>query len=214
MDNLDLFPPSGPRELLSGASSAVLHEGFLSPLEAQAALRALLYLTPWEQRDVFVFGREVPQPRLVAWFGDPEGSYRYSGLTLTAHALTPELAGLQAKVEALTGTSFNSLLANLYRDGEDCVGWHSDNEPEFGIDPIIASLSLGATRRFDFRRQDKKIDRDGDTQKVTTETIQTDLRSGDLVVMSGACQREWKHQVASTKKVSQPRINLTFRTVI
>ena len=197
-----MFASGEPRELLSGASSAILYPAFLDSYESQASFESVLAETDWEQRDVVVFDREVPQPRLVAWFGDPEGTYRYSGLTLQAHSFSATLLGIKKHVEVVAGWELNSLLANLYRNGMDCVGWHADDEPEFGIDPVIASLSLGATRRFDLRNRE------------TNETIKTSLSSGDLVVMSGACQREWIHQAPKQLKVQEPRINLTFRTVI
>ncbi len=197
-----MFGSEEPRELLSGASSAVLHSAVLAPDKAHDAFEILLAQTPWEQRDVFVFGRSVAQPRLVAWFASPRVTYRYSGLTLESHAFTPLLLELKKHVEAVAGSQFNSALLNLYRTGADSNGWHADDEPEFGIDPVIASLSLGATRRFDLRNRE------------TNETIKTGLSSGDLFVMSGACQREWIHQAPKQLKVQESRINLTFRTVI
>jgi len=201
MDTPDMFGLGGPRELLSGASSAVLHNAILEPSEAHDAFEMLLAQTPWEQRDVVVFGRSVAQPRLVAWFASPGVTYRYAGLTLEAHSFTPLLLELKHRVEAVADAQFNSVLLNLYRTGTDSNGWHADNEPEFGVDPVIASLSLGATRRFDLRNRETK------------ETIKSDLASGDLVVMAGACQREWIHQAPKQLKVEEPRINLTFRMV-
>ena len=173
-----MFVPEEPRELLIGASSAVLHTTFLDSREAESAFEAVIDETPWEQRDVVVFGRSVAQPRLVAWFASPGVTYRYAGLTLEPHAFTPLLLELKKRVEAVASAQFNSALLNLYRTGADSNGWHADDEPEFGVDPVIASLSLGATRRFDLRNWETK------------ETIKSDLTSGDLVVMSGACQRE------------------------
>ena len=196
-----MFGLEGPRELLSGASSAVQHSAVLEPSKARDAFENLLAQTPWEQRDVVVFGRSVAQPRLVAWFASPGVTYRYAGLTLEPHAFTPFLLELKKRVEVIAGAQFNSVLLNLYRTGTDSNGWHADNEPEFGVDPVIASLSLGATRRFDLRNRETK------------ETIKTNLASGDLVVMSGECQREWIHQAPKQLKVQEPRINLTFRMV-
>ncbi|MSV68814.1 MAG: alpha-ketoglutarate-dependent dioxygenase AlkB [Actinobacteria bacterium] len=201
MDTPDMFASEEPRELLFGASSAVLHSAVLEPDKAHEAFENLLAHTPWEQRDVVVFGRSVAQPRLVAWVASPPIAYRYAGMTLEAHAFTPLLLELKKRVEVIAGAQFNSVLLNLYRTGADSNGWHADDEFEFGIDPIIASLSLGATRRFDLRNRETK------------ETIKTNLASGDLVVMSGECQREWIHQVPKQLKVLEPRINLTFRMV-
>ena len=196
-----MFASEEPLELLSGASSAVLHSAVLEPDKARDAFENLHAQTPWEQRDVVVFGRSVAQPRLVAWFASPGVTYRYAGLTLEAHSFSPLLFELKKRVEAIAGAQFNSVLLNLYRTGADSNGWHADDEFEFGIDPVIASLSLGATRRFDLRNRDTK------------ETIKSNLASGDLVVMSGASQREWIHQAPKQLKVQEPRINLTFRMV-
>lgn len=201
MDTPDLFDSGQPQELLSGASSAVLHSAVLEPNQTRDAFEMLHAQTPWEQHDVVVFGRRVAQPRLVAWFASPPVAYRYAGLTLEPHAFTPLLFELKKRVEVIAGERFNSVLLNLYRTGTDSNGWHADNEPEFGVDPVIASLSLGATRRFDLRNRDTK------------ETIKSNLASGDLVVMSGECQREWIHQAPKQLREQEPRINLTFRMV-
>ena len=196
-----MFASEESRELLFGASSAVLHNAILEPDKALDAFEMLHAQTPWEQHDVVVYGRSVAQPRLVAWFASPGVTYRYAELTLEAQAFTPFLLELKKRVEVIAGAQFNSVLLNLYRTGTDSNGWHADNEPEFGVDPVIASLSLGATRRFDLRNRDTK------------ETIKSNLASGDLVVMSGASQREWIHQAPKQLKVQEPRINLTFRMV-
>lgn len=196
-----MFGLEDPWELLSGASSAVLHSAVLEPDKALDAFENLHAQTPWEQHNVVVYGRSIAQPRLVAWFAPPGVTYRYAGLTLEPHALTPLLIQLKKRVEVIAGAQFNSVLMNLYRTGADSNGWHADNEPEFGVDPVIASLSLGATRRFDLRNRETK------------ETIKTNLASGDLVVMSGDCQREWIHQAPKQLRVQEPRINLTFRMV-
>lgn len=156
---------------------------------------------PWEHRSVLVFGRHVLQPRLTAWFGDPGAAYSYSGLSLEPHPWLPALDGLRARCEAIAGVPFNSCLANLYRDGHDYVAWHADDEPELGPDPVIASVSLGAERRFDLRH------------RTTRETVRVVLGPGSLVVMSSGCQRHWVHQVPMMRRVTEPRINLTFRSI-
>lgn len=189
-----------PEELLPYAGSALLHRTALNPQAAQGVFAELLEAVPWEQRSVQMFGKPVPQPRLVAWFGDG-AAYTYSGLRLEPHPWLPLLMELRQICEELAGTSFNSGLANLYRDGQDTVAWHADDEPELGDNPTIASMSLGAIRRFDLRHRE------------TGETIRTELPSGSVLVMSGASQSAWLHQVPRTAKVSEPRINLTFRSV-
>jgi alkylated DNA repair dioxygenase AlkB len=196
-----LFDASEQRveELLPLDGSAVLHRSAFVPDAAFDAFEQLLDKVPWEQRHVRVFGREVAQPRLVAWFGDPGAAYTYSGLTLDALPWLPSLAEIKATCEWLAGATFNSGLANLYRDGHDSVAWHADDEPELGPDPVIASASFGAERRFDLRHRE------------TGETVRTLLPTGSVVVMSRGCQRNWLHQVPKMLRVREPRINLTFR---
>lgn len=180
-------------------------------LDAAAADRYLAQLQQgivWQQRSIRLFGKTLPQPRLVAWYGDPGASYSYSGLTWEPLAWTADLSRLKRQVEAAAGAMlerpllFNSVLLNLYRDGQDSMGWHSDDEPELGHNPAIASLSLGAQRRFDLRHRRNKALK-----------YQMVLTHGSLLVMAGATQHHWQHQIAKTKRVLQPRINLTFRYI-
>jgi alkylated DNA repair dioxygenase AlkB len=189
-----------PRQLLPRDGSALLHLDVLDVARATATMNILLNTIPWEQRSVRLFGKSVPQPRLVAWFGD-DGSYTYSGLRLGPHPWPSSVQELRRLCEGVAGTRFNSGLANLYRDGKDTVAWHADDEPELGDRPTIASLSLGAARRFDLRHRE------------TGETVRTVLPAGSILVMSGESQRAWIHQVPRMAKVSEPRINLTFRWV-
>jgi alkylated DNA repair dioxygenase AlkB len=152
-----------------------------------------------------MFGREVTAPRLTAWFGDPHASYVYSGVRHDPVPWTPTLADLRARVERATEHAFNSVLLNFYRDGEDSVSWHSDDEPELGAQPVIASLSLGATRVFQLKHK-----RRADLARVDIE-----LSHGSLLLMSGNCQSHWKHQIPKRRGRTRPgpRINLTFRRV-
>lgn len=188
-----------PQELLPFDGSAVLYPGALGLDAADHLFRHLLDEIPWQQRRVNVFGREVDQPRLVAWFGDPGAAYSYSGLTLQPLSWTRSLTELRQRCESIAGETFNSVLANLYRDGHDRVAWHADDEATLGTDPVIASISLGAERRFDLRHRE------------TGETVRTLLPSGSVVVMGRGCQRHWLHQVPKMLRVREPRINLTFR---
>ena len=188
-------------ELLPADGSAVLHRRVLGEHDADRMFSELLDL-PWQQKNVRVFGREVPQPRLFAWFGDPERKYTYSGLTLEPLPWSSPLDELRVLCESFSGVSFNSALANLYRDGSDSVSWHADDEKELGPDPVIASLSLGAERRFDLRNRESGC------------TVKTMLPSGSLVVMSGGCQEHWIHQLPKMTRVTEPRINITFRTML
>jgi alkylated DNA repair dioxygenase AlkB len=155
---------------------------------------------PWEQHSVIIQGSLIPQPRLSSWHG--EVIHTYGSL---AHVMVPQpwagtLALLRDRVEALCGARFNSMLANLYRDGHDAIGWHSDDEPELGPTPIIASLSFGAERRFAMRRKD-------DHQQVRRIT----LEHGSLLIMGGTMQQHWQHAVPRTVTPLGERINLTFR---
>ncbi len=200
MDALPLV--TGPRELLPFDGSAVLHEQFLDPDFAVRAFDELLRTNAWEEHDIVVFGQRHREPRLSTWHADGGKEYEYSGLLRTPLPLTPLLNDIRSRCESVSGASFNSVLVNLYRDGNDGVGWHADNEAVNGREPTIASVSLGATRRFDLRHRESK------------ETVKVDLHSGSLLVMSGLSQHCWVHQVAKTKQVVGPRINLTFRRVL
>jgi alkylated DNA repair dioxygenase AlkB len=188
-----------PVELLPYDGSALLYRAALDAGAAHRLMGLLLEVVPWAQHRVRVYGREVDQPRLVAWFGDPGRVYTYSGLTLEPQPWPAVLQEARHLCQQLAGVSFNSVLANLYRDGRDGVAWHADDEPELGPDPVIASLSLGAERRFDLRHCE------------TGETVRTVLPAGSVVVMGAGCQRHWLHQVPRMLRVKQPRINLTFR---
>ena len=142
-------------------------------------------------------------PRLVAWYGDPGASYTSSGTAHDPLAWTPELAFLRAKAQALTGFFFNGVLLNLYRDGRDGMGWHSDNEPELGSEPAVASISFGAERRFRLKHRRRK-----------TETTDLTLKDGSLLLMYGATQQNWLHSVPKTAAPTGERINLSFRRIL
>lgn len=180
-----------------------LRPAFVAAAEADAIVSALLAETPWRHDEIVVYGRKVLQPRLTAWYGDPGASYSYSGIELQPLPWTPLLAELKARVEEAAAARFNSLLMNLYRDGRDSVSWHSDAEPELGPNPVIASLSFGATRRFQIRSR----------PPLPPARHEMELRHGDLLVMAGRTQHEWAHQVPKTSARVGPRINLTFRLV-
>lgn len=170
---------------------------------ADAWLQELILATPWTQPEIRLYGRQVAVPRLVAWYGDSQAAYRYSGLQHEPLAWTPLLQGVRQRLERETGHRFNGVLLNLYRDGGDAMGWHSDDEVELGRNPVVASLSLGAERRFDLRRKG--------SGRIQHSLL---LGHGSLLVMSGATQHHWQHQIARTSKVSQPRLNLTFRLIL
>lgn len=156
----------------------------------------------WEQHHLVLFGRRVASPRQSLWIGDPDAVYTYSGTRFTPHAWTPTLTQLRERVEALCAHRFNSVLCNLYRDGRDSMGAHSDDEPELGPTPTIASLSFGAVRRFRLRHK-----HDPAAQLVL------ELPPGSLLVMAGATQRNYRHDLPRALRVHEPRINLTFRQI-
>lgn len=194
-----LFDESDPVELLPYDGSALYRPWVLGTRSADETMKRLLDDVDWEQRSIVLFGREVRQPRLNSWYGDV--AYTYSGITMTPRPWLPLLVELREICEAHARSTFNSVLVNLYRDGADSMGWHADDEPELGSAPVIASLSIGATRRFRFRH------------RTTRDVVQHDLPSGSLVVMSGLSQSCWMHEVPKQKSVADARINLTFRTI-
>ena len=157
--------------------------------------------TPWRQEMITVYGKEHLTPRLSCWMGNPEMVYSYSNTSMAPVPWSASLLKIKRILESSTKKEFNSVLINYYRDGQDSVGWHSDDEPELGVNPVIASISLGASRDFHLRHKFKKQLR----HKMS-------LNNGSLLIMSGATQRSWQHQVPKCK-YSQGRINLTFRTI-
>ena len=159
----------------------------------------LLKEIAWEDHYITMFGRSVKEPRQSAWFHIDGLAYRYSQSERSAQQFTPLLTDIMDRCADAADTSFNSMLANLYRTGNDSMGWHADDEPELGREPVIASISLGAERRFDFRHRNS-----GGTTSVM-------LPHGSLLVMRGQSQHQWVHRIARTKKVNTPRVNLTFR---
>lgn len=180
-----------------------LDEAFLTPQAASALLAALGAEVAWEARAIRVFGRAVMQPRLVSYVGDPEAAYTYSGVRNEPRPWTPALAGLRARLVAACAIPFNAVLCNLYRDGRDAMGMHSDAEPELGPDPVVASLSLGATRRFVLRHR----------RGAAHGALDLPLAAGSLLVMRGTTQRHYRHGVPRVPGLSEPRINLTFRCI-
>jgi len=181
-----------------------LCRGFLTAGSADAALLALANEVAWTQRSIRIYGREVLQPRLLCWVGDPEARYRYSGGDYQPEPWTPTLSALRSGIESALAARFNSVLCNRYRDGADAMGWHSDDEPELGARPVIASLSLGVTRSMKFRpRRGFPEGRAGELP----------LAHGDLLVMAGDTQRHYQHCIARSRRVTGERINLTFRWI-
>ncbi|RDE24189.1 alpha-ketoglutarate-dependent dioxygenase AlkB [Motiliproteus coralliicola] len=189
----------------AGLADAELHyqAQFLSAVEADHYLAQLQQQLDWRQDRIRLFGRETPIPRLQAWYGDPGLHYRYSGLSLYAQGWPDPLLALKQQLEQQTGQRFNAVLANLYRNGVDSMGWHADDEPELGPNPVIASLSLGQPRPFQLRRRDDP-----------TQRYELLLEHGSLLLMAGSTQHHWQHALPKRTRLNQPRINLTFRQII
>ena len=168
-------------------------------LDKEAALAALIAETGWKAEHITLYGRRHLQPRLTAWHG--EASYTYSGLTLDPLPFTALQREIKAAVEAATGRRFNSVLLNYYRNERDSMGMHSDDEPELGAAPAIASVSFGATRSFILRHKRSK------------QTVKLDLEAGSLLLMSGETQKNWLHGINKQAQHCGPRVNLTFRYI-
>jgi Alkylated DNA repair protein len=175
---------------------------FLESDIAANALENIRQQTPWVQSHIRIAGRVIPIPRLNAWYGDVGADYSYSGVALETLPWTSALAALKSIVEAATQHNFNSALVNLYRDNRDSVDWHADDEPELGLQPIVASLSLGESRTFELRRKDNH-----------REKFKLVLPHGSLLLMAGNTQRQWQHRVAKEKPLCGERVNITFRKV-
>ncbi|WP_428774680.1 alpha-ketoglutarate-dependent dioxygenase AlkB family protein [Vibrio sp.] len=182
------------------AGDIVYWPDFICCQQAHTLFEQLMNQLEWQQLAIAMFGRKVLQPRLQAWYG--EHSYRYSGLTLEPRPWTEQLLNIKQQCETISGAHFNTVLANLYRDGADYMGWHQDNEPELGPGPVIASVSLGETRRFLFRHKRNK------------QKLEFELPSGSLLLMRGDCQNSWQHSLPKTRKPKKARINLTFRQIL
>lgn len=179
------------------------YPAFFSPEESASLLADLTANIAWKQEQIQMFGKPVAMPRLTAWYGDEGKSYTYSGLTSHPLAWTETLLVIKSRVDAASDTTFNSVLLNLYRDGRDSMGWHSDDEPELGTNPVIASVTFGASRMFQFKHKHNP-----------DLCAAVELTSGSLLIMAGMTQHFWKHQIPKTKQPLPPRINLTFRVII
>lgn len=178
-------------------------ERFLPPDTAEALLQALIAQVPWRQSEIRLYGRSVLEPRLSCWMGDPGAVYRYSGTVFTPMPWIEPVSQLKQAIEQASGHHFNSVLLNYYRDGQDAMGWHSDDEPELGQRPVIASVSLGGERRFLLREKRKGA-----------RSLGLTLAHGSLLLMHGDLQQRFQHALPRTAKDIGARINLTFRKIL
>ncbi|WP_020470306.1 alpha-ketoglutarate-dependent dioxygenase AlkB family protein [Zavarzinella formosa] len=196
-----LFPDM-PVRLPMPDADVTFFPAFFNAVESEDFLRRLTAEIPWRQVSIRLYGKTIPVPRLTSWHGDAGTGYAYSHVELIPEPWTPALSEIRERLLAPDGLPFNSVLLNYYRDGSDGVSWHSDDEPELGPAPVIASVSFGAVRRFQFRHRVRR-----------TEKTAIDLTAGSCLLMRGETQRHWQHQIPKTKKPCGPRINLTFRRI-
>ena len=196
------FPSDPSVNLLPGEGIVNYYGKLMSASEANAMAQALLDRIEWRNDEAVIYGKRIITKRKVAWYGEEPFSYTYSNTTKTALPWTPELLFLKNLAEKHSGETYNSCLLNLYHDGSEGMAWHSDGEKDLRKNGAIASLSFGAERKFCFKH------------KKSGEKIDVFLEAGSLLVMKGETQTHWLHRLPPTTKVHQPRINLTFRTIV
>ena len=199
---MDLFGFNQQFNILPNDGEVYYFGEIIDENKAEYVFEELLHASAWEHDELVIYGKHITTKRKTAWYGNRPFKYAYSNSVKTALPWTPTLEKLKALVEKKTQTNFNSCLLNLYHSGEEGMYWHSDDEKELGNKPIIASLSLGVERKFSFKHKNIK------------ENISLNLESGSLLLMKGDTQRYWQHSLPKTTKVTEPRINLTFRTII
>ncbi len=199
---MDLFNQNTHSNMLPYEGEVIYEGSIFNRKQITSYYQNLLHQIPWQNDEAIIFGKHHITKRKVAWYGDKAYSYTYSGVTKQAHLWTPELLQLKQKVEEISSTTYNSCLLNLYHDGTEGMGWHSDAEKTLLENGTIASITFGAERKFSFKH------------KVTRQRVDILLENGSLLLMKGTTQKKWLHRLPPTKKVFSPRINLTFRTVI
>lgn len=198
---MDLFSSHNQTNILPYNGEVVLYENVIKQNQAIKYMDLLMSGIPWLNDELILFGKKIVTKRKVAWYGDKSFEYVYSNSVKRANLWSQELLELKYAVEEWAHEEFNSCLLNLYHNGDEGMSWHSDDEKELKKHGTIASLSFGATRRFLFRHNDSK------------ETIELILQPGSLLLMKGEIQDHWKHSLPKSKKVKNPRINLTFRSI-
>ncbi|WP_179415762.1 alpha-ketoglutarate-dependent dioxygenase AlkB family protein [Mucilaginibacter sp. E4BP6] len=189
-------------EIINNDGLVIYYGKLTTDDEADSYLKTLLETIEWKNDEAIIFGRHITTKRKVAWYGDDGYSYKYSGTTKQALSWTPELLELKKLTEQITGEVFNSCLLNLYHDGNEGMAWHSDDEKSLGKDSAIASLSFGAERKFSLKH------------RISKETHSVLLENGSLLIMKGATQSNWLHSLPKSKRIAEPRVNLTFRRMI
>jgi len=198
---MDLFSTEPVQQLLPFDGEAAYYGPVMGRSDADGYYERLFNDIAWKNDEAKIFGKHFITKRKASWYGDTEYDYTYSNVTKRASIWTPDLLKLKNLVEALSETSYNSCLLNLYHDGSEGMAWHSDGEKTLAADWPIASLSFGAERKFSFKH------------KASNLKVDILLAHGSLLVMKGTCQNHWLHRLAPTKKVTRPRVNLTFRKI-
>jgi alkylated DNA repair dioxygenase AlkB len=198
--SMSLFDTSKVVKLQLQDAEIEYHPQFFGLEDANALFDKLYQNTQWVEEDIRVYGKIYKQPRLTAFFANNQKKYGYANISMIPQPFPPLLNAIKTKVEAATQTQFSSCLLNLYRDGQDSNGWHADDEKELGLNPVIASVSLGAERLFHLKHK-----------KIKTLKHKLNLQNGSLLLMKGETQHHWLHQIPKTKKPLGKRINLTFR---
>jgi alkylated DNA repair dioxygenase AlkB len=202
MEQLSFFEGS-PQSVKLPPQLIDYRPGFFNQVESTVLMQTLIANIAWKQETIQMYGKLLNTPRLTAWYGDSHKTYTFSGKKFEPLPWTPDLLLIKQRVEEAAGATFNSVLLNYYRNGNDSVAWHADDEPELGVNPVIASVSFGQARRFEVRH---KKDRQ---QKYTVE-----LENGSLLLMKGDLQHNWEHQVPKSSNAIKERINFTFRVIV
>ncbi|MDN5214786.1 alpha-ketoglutarate-dependent dioxygenase AlkB [Fulvivirgaceae bacterium BMA12] len=194
---------SDPQYLELPEAELVYYDRFFDDKESKRLMRGLIDHIHWKHEEIIIFGRRVLQPRLTAFYGDAHKSYSYSNITLKPHPWNEDLNFIRQRIENVSGYQFTSVLLNYYRDGQDSMGWHSDNEKELGTNPVIASVSFGESRKFMLKHKREK--------HLKSSII---LNNGSFLLMKGPTQHHWNHQIPKTKNPMGARVNLTFRKIL
>lgn len=208
--SLDLFNPPPHQHIQLAGGELIYARDFLTPDAADDLMKNLISQLEWAQRPVKVFNKTHLTPRLVAWCGDDGVTYTYSGDTSPPQLWPEAIHPIKQQIEQSFKTEFNGALFNYYRDGQDNMGWHSDDEKSLGEQPVIASLSLGTERDFKFRpKPNTALPNDGNV----TEAFDLTLHHGSVLIMRGDTQRHWQHALPKRMRINEPRLNITFRRV-
>lgn len=198
-----MFEPQAVQHIALSDGRLSYYPNAFTADESEAFLNRLRNTANWTRRELKLYGRSIMMPRLIAWYADPGVVYEYSGQTSPHNDWTPELLSIKTRAETICGHTFNGALLNYYRDGNDSMSWHSDDEKSLGPNPVVASVSFGATRIFKLRHRRNR----------SAKPLSLPLTAGSLLIMSGETQHHWQHHLPKTRKKIGERINITFRRI-